>query len=168
MFPALLKSFINTDSDYQNNKPGKRMYHSMVYDHNSNRVLLFGGQSFHSWKADLQDIWAYNVGSESWTKIGNHKKERYGLTTQIRTHGSKCSRNSLRAGAQDIEWSTWERIKQSSPPSPRAKHTMVYSRRQNKLIVFGGCVTKIYDDKYITDQLWIFDPKNALWLNSSL
>lgn len=58
-----------SQSDHGTSPPG-RVNHSMVYDAQSDRVILFGGSPGFASDADLYgDTWAYDANTRSWTNM---------------------------------------------------------------------------------------------------
>jgi N-acetylneuraminic acid mutarotase len=161
--------------------PSPRIYHGMAYDMDTDRVVMWGGRPYK--EVNDTTVWIYDYNTDSWEsrkcknspskRLSYHGMLYYPPWEKVVLFGGVALSGRLKGTLSNQTWTldlqtnSWERLKQSSPPSPRAKHAMVYARRDNKLVVFGGCVTKICDDNYITDQLWIFDANNSFWLNLS-
>ena len=57
-------------------KPRARVYHSMAYDFQSDRVILFGGSDFIQ-GAVLNDTWAYDLESNTWTYMATRPPGRF-------------------------------------------------------------------------------------------
>src|SRR5437016_13750232 len=47
-------------------RPVRRVYHSMAYDSESDRVILFGGYGSGD---DFNDTWAYDFNTNAWTNM---------------------------------------------------------------------------------------------------
>lgn len=149
--------------------PPARNKASMVYEPQTEQVLLFGGYS----QADgstLGDLWAFDPTADSWTELlpnGSTPSAREG---QALAYDSGTGTIFLFGGytglayqndtwAYDPLTSMWEELDPSGDlPTARSQHTLVYDSKNAQLLLYGG-----WDgDKDLSD-LWAFDPASNTW-----
>ena len=53
----------------QPKQPTAMIYHNLVYHDKLDKIILFGGQSKHGWKADIKDVWILDPNNYNWSKI---------------------------------------------------------------------------------------------------
>ncbi len=136
-------------------KPSPRSSHSMAYDSNNNKVILFGG----IYESDVNDeTWAYNLDTNTWTNMtpSTHPKARQKHSMVYDSINDKVILFGGDAGANDETWAydldtnTWTNMVPSTKPSGREFSSMVYDSINDKVILFGGD-TGAYDD-----ETWAF------------
>jgi Galactose oxidase, central domain len=128
--------------------PPDRYGHSMVYDSESDRMIVFGGWSFAE-NAGTNDTWAYDYNSDTWTEVQTALKPP-GRNFQAMTYDSKADRVILFGGdtggvndnsvwAFDYNSQTWEERKPAgAAPSSRWLHEMSYDSEADRTILYGG------------------------------
>lgn len=144
--------------------PGPRQEHSMVYDSDNDRVILFGGLAND---VDLQDLWIFD--GKDWTEAG-----KSGPPPPRRSHAAaydEARRVMVVFGGAasvdgqltptgdtylyDPESDTWELRSPPSSPSPRYAAAMRYYA--GDVVLFGGNVAGL--NKTSAEQ-WSWDGLN--------
>jgi len=152
----------NTWSEMQpSNNPPARQYHSMAYDAESDRIILFGGGFWDGsmgidYTKQYDDTWAYDFSSNTWENmepdihptgriysdmIYDEKWYRiilFGGGTQSfkeEYHGQGYGNETWQ---YDFNSNEWSEIIMKNPPSFRKKHKLVYDIESDRIILFGG------------------------------
>lgn len=129
-----------------NPAPAPRALHSMAYDSNSDKIVLFGGRDQFG-NVDAK-TWVYDLGSNTWTPQSPE-------TAPLRRHGSAMSYDAgadrvlLFGGtpggketwAYNLPGDTWTRLEPSLAPSVRQGSAMAYDDESGLTVLFGGCPT---------------------------
>ncbi len=169
--------------------PPARDAHGMVYDTQSERIIMFGGRNTTKyWDVKENDFssdtWIYDYGTNTWTNV----------TPAIRPQGrwffdmvydAKADRvilfggytnNYLKGGidrgvkddtwAFDFESKTWTELNTMNSPSPRSYFSMAYDSKANRTILYGGSFGAgggdDWDDILLNDT-WAFDYNTKAW-----
>ena len=162
--------------------PEKRCHPSMVYDNATGEVYMFGGVSedWHDDYINYNDLWKYNVYTQSWTKIDTNEgpSPRY-AHTMVMDPIERCI--YLYGGAYSfwkdpygyftyykndfwkffIENNTWVLINESAEPSlysGRSGASLIYDYTSNSLYLFGG---NSYGD--MLNDIWRYDITEREW-----
>jgi N-acetylneuraminic acid mutarotase len=157
--------------------PSARMYFTMAYDIENDKVILWGGRT-----ADpISDnrIWIYDFNKDTWEwkeNIGGPKKP---LTYSSMVYRSKSKDNFLFGGAvlestfkgilKNETWSynlkqnKWKQLIPVVSPPPIADHNMAYNPKKNMIFLFGGELGTLYSNKLSGDS-WLFDSKRNTWI----
>ena len=74
LIPATICIFLShTEGGFgqkrQQEPPPSMIYHNLVYHDQLGKILLFGGQSKHGWKSDINDVWMLDIEDYSWSRI---------------------------------------------------------------------------------------------------
>ncbi len=143
--------------------PSRRMYHNMVYNPGTGRILLFGGQAVHHWEMDLQDTWAYDPTNNSWQDLGLLEAgEVYGVAFDEAAGRAIMLNMEGETWAYDPAAGTWEQRNPAGAPSRRCGHRMVYDARAGKVILFGGFKCTGISDPLMNDT-WAYDYQSDTW-----
>jgi hypothetical protein len=142
-------------------RPPARQYHSMAYDSESDRIILFGGASGPTGKwyytTRYSDTWAYDYNSDTWTQMMPDTYPSARVYTDM-AFNEKCDRVVLFGGGTDSfaemdptvlghgneTWiydfnsNTWQQITTDPAPTYRKKHKLAYDIESDCLILFGG------------------------------
>ena len=150
------------------NHPTNRQDHSMYYDSNAQKVILFGGFRFYS--SYFGDTWEYVYSNNSWVNLNPSNKPigRYGSKI---VYDINSNRGFLFGGRsstiKDDTWvyyygnNSWTELNITSKPDTRYWHGMVYDSNNNKIVVFGG--SHVGAPEYALEDMWIFNPSNNQW-----
>jgi len=125
-------------------QPGPRYGHELVYDESSERVLLFGG--FHDDGEPLGDTWVWD--GEDWQLASQEGPQARKWPASA--HDSRRKQTILFGGRAGIgqtgdslsdtwawEKNRWRRLDVDAPPA-RDHHRMVYDRKRERIVLFGG------------------------------
>ncbi len=148
-------------------KPSARNDHSMVYDSNHDRVILFGG---NDGSAD-DETWVYNYTDNSWTNMNPSTPKPSARRFHSMAYDSTHDRVVLFGGwdgSYDNEtWvynftdNTWTNMNPSSlKPSGRFGHSMVYDSTHDRMILFGGI-----DGGTGGRETWVYNYTDNTWTN---
>jgi N-acetylneuraminic acid mutarotase len=151
--------------------PLGREDHSLVWDPDGKRLLVFGGTRG---EGGFDDLWSYTPDRDEWTPLGEADAgpgPRYRHSAVWDTaHGRMLvfgGYGGPEVGSYlDDLWSydpstgQWEQLARSGPrPSPRAWHQAVWDDLRGRLIVIGGFAGGI---DYLGDA-WEYDPEDDSW-----
>ncbi|MFX0042062.1 MAG: Kelch repeat-containing protein [Candidatus Hodarchaeota archaeon] len=157
--------------------PPARVCHHMVYDSESDRVILFGGYTDMG-SDSLYDTWAYDYNSNTWedlTNITNHPPKR---SSHIMAYDSESDRVVLFGGGTqlttlDDTWlydynnNTWEQMNPITSPSARCRHEAAYDSESDRVIIYGGTTgpwdtgSTLIDDA--EGKTWAYDVNTNRW-----
>ncbi|HEV8505576.1 MAG TPA: kelch repeat-containing protein, partial [Chitinophagaceae bacterium] len=124
----------------QNFGPRPRIHHSIVYDPERRKTILFGGDSIT--KGLLNDTWEWN--GKNWiqlTDIGPSPRSKHSMIYDSLQKRVVLFGGNTGDGYDDGTWewngTNWIQIANAGPSS-RAGHAMVFDSTRGKLILFGG------------------------------
>ena len=149
-------------------KPSPRYAHAIAYDAQSDRVILFGGQSGISF---VNDTWAYDLNTDTWTNLIPSAAPSARVYTGL-TYDSQSDRVILFGGeagasayfsdtwAYDLNTNTWANMNPSVKPSARASHAMAYDSQSDRVILFGG--ERGFGAVLFRDT-WVYDLNANTW-----
>ncbi|MFX0009779.1 MAG: Kelch repeat-containing protein [Candidatus Hermodarchaeota archaeon] len=152
--------------------PSARRAMSMSYDSESDRIILFGGQSGVSVEVYYNETWVGNPGSNTWQKmspvLAPPARMSYGMA-----YDSESDRTILFGGysgsiffndtwAYDYNTNTWEELTNPTHPSPRGAHTMTYDSESDRIVLFGGSRLSV-----TFDDTWIYDYNTNSWVEQN-
>ena len=149
-------------------QPTPMIYHNLVYHDKLDKILLFGGQSKHGWKADLNDVWMLDPDSFSWTKIcKNEAISDSGYAAHSPIYDIESNQIILynqigETWSFHVESKEWVNRKPHNSPSPRCGHNMVYNIESDKAILFGGFECTGVNDPVFNDT-WAYDYNTNTW-----
>ena len=164
------------------NSPSNRAFHQMVYDAESDRVLLWGG--FPNLENDTS-MWVYDYNSNTWESFEavngpDTHFERFGMI-----YHPASDRTILYSGfledfdnreeqflepatwSYDFNNNTWEQIRTEENPGPRMWYSMAYDEAADQIILFGGEQTAKYEVD-LTNAVWIFDFETMKWRDATV
>jgi hypothetical protein len=124
----------------QDTGPQPRLAHSMAFDSNRGRVILFGGDSLRSQL--LNDTWAWD--GEFWTQVADlgpspragHAMVYDSARQRVVLFGGKLTAQDAR---DTWEWDgeDWTQVADDGPAA-RSGHVMAFDSKRNKTVLFGG------------------------------
>jgi uncharacterized protein (TIGR03437 family) len=155
--------------------PGARFGHSLLFDPQRRRLILFGGQA----SAFFNDTWAYEIETNRWTLLAgsrNAPNERYGHSAvydasrgrMLISHGFTDEGRFDDTWAFDLSNNTWRDI---SPPAGgvrplrRCLHHAVADPAGNQMLLYGGCASGF--GPCPLGDLWSFDLTTGRWMEIS-
>jgi hypothetical protein len=161
--------------------PPPRAFHQLVYDSESDRVVLWGG--YPNLENDTR-VWSYDHNSNTWEAHENNggpgdHYERFGMI-----YHPPSDRIFLHSGFQeeygerketfldpatwtyDLNSNTWLQIQTETDPGRRMWYSMAYDEAADKVIFFGGEKTAKYAGD-MTNAVWLFDFKTMQWRDAT-
>ncbi|MBN1352672.1 hypothetical protein JXJ21_25010 [candidate division KSB1 bacterium] len=148
--------------------PPERAYHDMAYDSESDRVILFGGDSGPAALRMYSDTWAYDHDSKKWTNMkpsggpaAGHAMTYDVESDRIILFGSS-SRGTLYGSdtwAYDFNSNNWTELKPAQKPPGRFGHNMAYDAESDRIILFGGSISELQP----IDDTWSYDFNTNTW-----
>jgi N-acetylneuraminic acid mutarotase len=149
--------------------PIGRFYTSMVYDSESRRMILFGGQNNEE-SGYYNDTWAYDPENNTWKELTpkTSPSARAGaaiaylpiLDRVILFGGSGGFRNTAPfyndTWLYDYNSNRWELLEPVESPPSRGFSAMVYVPSMDRIILYGGSSGEDTD-------VWVFDHEKTIW-----
>lgn len=127
-------------------EPIMRFGHSMTYDSDSDKVILYSGDT--SLSVILADTWVYDLLTDTWTEksssISLGMRNGHSMIYDTKTKGIVLFGGLKGSIRQEDTWTydyltdTWSQMTPSNKPSARTSHSMVYDSTSEKTILFGG------------------------------
>ncbi len=143
--------------------PSKRVYHSMLYDPITERVIVFGGQTYYQWGMDLQDVWAYDSSSIRWEYIGELEAGEIYAAAYDERHDKAIMLNLKgETWAYSFQSLQWEEKKPPITPAVRYGHRMVYEAHTGRIILFGGFKGGGLDEPMF-NSTWVYEYETDTW-----
>ena len=153
------------------NSPTARDYTPMAYDTESDRLIIFGGQTdTRYWLPSSYDgeTWAYDLTANEWTNMKPFKgPSRMGASELA--YNSKFDRIIMYGGCDAYEWgksetwaydfntNTW--TKMSPGPANHLGARIAYDQESDRIILFGG-----YDMLgFFYNDTWAYDFSTDTW-----
>lgn len=155
--------------------PSPRSAASMAYDAQSDRVILFGGNSAADDPTVFSDeTWAYDYNADAWT-LRNPAVRPTGRGSAGMAYDAKSDRIILFGGCTsgfpwegtpavtDETWAyhydsdSWTKMSPTQGPSARCSPSMAYDAQSDRVILHGG---------YASDSLgdtWAYDHNSDTW-----
>ncbi len=131
--------------------PPARTLHGLAYDTSNGTILIFGGRS--STGAFLNDIWSFDVGTNTWTEItasGPTIRQAMGLAydptldTVILVGGVTNGGDTVLSGTWRFEEGGWTAV-DPTPITPGAAYfTLVYDSTNDVMLLFANGETWQY------------------------
>lgn len=148
-------------------RPPEKGAIDLVYDTESDRVILFGG----NYGAD--DTWAYDYNTNTWTEMAKGPGDHLGYRMAYDSESDRCilfggmGYPSLSlfndTWAYDFNSDTWTEMQPSTSPSARNYHAMAYDTQADRVILFGGSEwDETMSDKALSDT-WAYDFNTNTW-----
>jgi len=140
----------------------------MVYDSESDKILLFGGLSTENFLDESTDIWAYDYESNTWTNMQPAGDPPLGENYFAMSYDSGADRviawrcavgkAECKIRVYDYNANVWEERETEPSPTIHVYGTMVYDPKTGLNILFGG-------DSLIgiTNETWGYDYESNSW-----
>lgn len=129
--------------------PAVRGSHTMAYDPDDGKILLFGGVDGNAY---FSDTWAYDALANIWTNLGPTGETPAGRAGHRMAYDPTSGTTILFGGwdgatyfndtwAFNVASNTWTNLSPiGAAPSARDSHSLVYNAATDELILFGGLV----------------------------
>jgi hypothetical protein len=155
--------------------PTGRCGHSLVYDSESDVVILYGGFGCSSpLDPPSDEVWAYDYNSNTWTVMGSGPYKRIYHTSAYdiesdrmlmwggRPHEESSDTNIW---AYDYNSDTWtEHPAVDGPMNRSTYHTMTYIPELDRTIIIGGVVlTGTFGGEFVL-VVWEYDFNTNSWV----
>jgi hypothetical protein len=158
--------------------PAYSFGHSMVYDSESDCMIIFGGVNVDA-KLAMNDTWAYDYNTDTWTEMKPAVRPP-ARNFQSMVYDSKADRVIMWGGGAwtdaesdkslwvyDYNTDTWEERKPSGGPSVRSFQNMAYDSKADRIILYGGYTgsieTKFIFQLYNSSETWAYDYNLNTW-----
>ncbi len=151
--------------------PGVRICSLMVYDSESDKVILFGG--FNGAKMS-GETWVYDYATNTWTNktMANSPPGRCGYGLIYDAGRDKCiifggigdnSKYFNDTWEYDYNTNTWTELKPEVSPSPRCKGGIAYDSESDQIVWFGG----YGPNKVLLAETWTYNYDKNTWVNKT-
>jgi N-acetylneuraminic acid mutarotase len=159
--------------------PCPRSLHTMAYDMESDRVIIFGGVKIsHPLPTPfegLNDTWTYDFNTNTWTQM-NPSLQPTARAGAAMAYDMESDRMILFGGfsetrthlndtwAYDFNNDTWTQLTPTISPSVRYHPGLAYDKESDRIIFFGGnhYTSTSWIDKKDT---WAYDYNSDSWTN---
>lgn len=140
----------------QNNIPGARWGHVLIYDPGNNNLLLFGGTSESGGGSYLDDTWIWE--DNNWKKIDVPGPSARGFCAvayhenrnSILLHGGRGNDGLVNSDLWEWDGSAWTQIETESDHKAD-HHQMVYIPEQNTILALGG-----WNGEDVSGETWFW------------
>ncbi len=153
--------------------PMRMSTHALIYNSKSGQIILYGGVNLVDKKKDLllRETWAYDCKANTWKRMADGPTGRFGYRL---TYDEESDKVILFAGAYmdqrvvkhyqdtwtyDFSSDTWREMKPSINPPPRHFYEMVYDRKSDRVILWGGWLGEKKEDS----SVWAYDFNTNTW-----
>jgi len=159
-------------------QPPARWGSRMVYDSESDRIILFGGTDAVTY-ITLADTWAYDLEADTWVQLQTSGSitplhfydmayvpglDRVILFGGLTSPGGDEWTLLNDTWAFDINALTWVQLQPQTSPPARAYQTLVYDPSSGDLIQYGGITSHAnYPDEATTDETWRYSVADNTW-----
>jgi N-acetylneuraminic acid mutarotase len=167
-----------TNLDPAGDRPAARIWHTMVHDSDTGKLIMFGGMGggLRSLGAVLvgddllNDTWAYDPGVNTWTNLNPTGPVPAARGLQAMAYDPSTQKVILFGGgtatalfndtwAYDPGANTWTNLNPTGPvPAGRGGQVMAYDSSIRKVILFGGGTTTTR-----FNDTWAYDPAANTW-----
>ena len=151
--------------------PSSRAYASMAYDIESDRVIMFGGQTGnYSVPTNISnETWAYDLSTKKWSQM-KPTADPGRKTAGEMAYDAESDRVILFGGASGYPWSTdetwaydyntntWTAMNAKGPKNHIGVR-LAYDVESDRIILFGGCGISGAN----TYDTWVYDFNSDTW-----
>ncbi len=133
------------------NYPAARMWHSMSYDTANGNIIMFGGESSSEFGAVMNDTWALDIESKTWTRLEPEGAVPSGRVQHAMVLDQSTGIIVLFGGsgadttALGDTWlydglkNAWTKPRlRGKTPACRQGQSLVYDTESNRVVLFGG------------------------------
>ena len=154
--------------------PSARAFHSMAYDAESNRVIMFGGGLVVGQSAET---WAYDFDSNTWSDrnptVRPPARDSFGMaydaeSDRIVIFGGFDGANLGGFGdtwAYNYSSNTWTNMNPTTAPSARFGHCIAYDATSDQIIVVGGHFQTQTVGPILYRETWAYNYNLNRWTN---
>jgi hypothetical protein len=166
---AVLVLLLMTAGDSLSTSPSPRAYHQMVYDPDSEFVILYGGQT-GEWNPPenfSHETWVFDPVENVWTEV-TPEDSPGGSVGGSMAYDSSAKRTilsvisddltELQTWAYDFENNIWTRM--ADGPHAMLGHRIAYDSESDIIILFGGIEMAKF--KFV-DETWAYDYNTDTW-----
>ena len=162
---------LNPDSAW----PPSRGQHTAIYDAANQRMIIFGGHSFHY---NFDDVWALDLtpGAETWTELSPTglpigARRYHGAVYDATNEWMVVFGGSGWGGLRNDTWAldltpgaeAWRQLAVTgSVPPTRWQHTAIYDSENGLMVVFGGS-----DGSALRNDAWALNLTTLHWAELS-
>ncbi len=163
---------LNSDTWTKMSDGPPRLGHRMVYDAESDRIVMFGGACLQEGRfREVRETWAYNFDTDAWTEM-----KPVAVPPARQYHGMAYDKSSDRtilwggflgkdrrgAGvwSYDFNSDTWTERTPEYGPETRCYPAMAYDERFGRMIIYGGLDNG-------NDETWAYDILANTWIRMS-
>lgn len=156
--------------------PPGRHGHTMAYDAQSDRVLLFGGDTGAQW---LDDTWAYDSDTDTWVEVPTadtpwpvaQQAMAYDPVADLVVLWGGAERDGSEVWTFDLEAATWSSTAWDPAPEPAWDACLVWDAASEQMLLIGGeGLTTVQISAAITsrevrlrDEVWALDLAAGTW-----
>jgi N-acetylneuraminic acid mutarotase len=142
------------------NAPTGRRLTSLVYDSESDKIILFGGVTGDDATDTTDETWVFDYSTNTWTKMNpavSPQPAYFVQTAYDPTSDRVILWGGLPASTENAIWfydynsDAWQKESYQAGPRPDGDGSMVYSERLHLIYL------------YVRDQFWSYDPGNHRW-----
>lgn len=146
--------------------PTGRFGHNMVYDTESDRIIMFSGAYMDNGIQHFNDLWTYDYNTDRWTEQKPERMPPPRHYYQMAYH-SRADRVVVWSGwthsgedrniwTYDLNTNTWTEMKSMSGPEPGGYGSIVYDEESDRIVLFGG----LHNGRSDT---WTYDLEDHIW-----
>ncbi len=163
--------------DYNSNKwarmsdgPPGRFGHNIVYDSESDRIIMFSGAYMDNGVQHYNDLWTYDFNTDRWKEMKPERMPPPRHYYQM-TYDSQADRVVIWSGwiynaedknvwTYDVNTNTWSEKEDIPCPEPGGYGSIAYDVQSDRVILYGG----LHNGRHET---WIYSLKNNTWTKMS-
>ena len=168
----------HTWTEMKSQGPTYHFGHSMVYDSQADRMIVFGGDNVGE-NVTTNDTWAYDYNTDTWTEM-KPAASPPGRNFQSMAYDSMADRiimwggwgttnddNDTRVWVFDYHTDSWEARLPSGGPTSRAFHNLAYDPAADRTILYGGYSGGMSDawdfSTNNSSETWVYDYNLNTW-----
>jgi hypothetical protein len=156
--------------------PEARYSSRMVYDSESDRMILFGG--IDEGTTYFDDTWAYDFNSDTWENIPTTTQPSQRVENSL-TYDSESDKVVLFGGGKwgvtfedtwlfDYNTLEWTNMTPSVSPSKRLRHGSAYDWESDRVIIYSGTQNGVGGRSFVGDYVhdgktWAYDVNTNTW-----
>ncbi|NDJ78794.1 MAG: hypothetical protein GYB65_21295 [Chloroflexi bacterium] len=156
--------------------PRPRGIHRMAYDSESDRIIMYGGQTAGQMSpvSALTDTWAYDVSSNTWAQMSPVESPPQGfgpLAYDVQSDRIVYFVGSTGFGyassstwVYDYNTDSWTNMSPDNAPPAAIGARMAYDTESDRMILFGGFDNATYPgDRNFLTETWAYDYDSNTW-----